>query len=110
MQLDLMWGSRFFETSTFRLDLYDDLAFLNTLSDTSASEELAIRNRGCGKLQHNKISRGETLLVSALPSPKRSSELNIVSLGTDIFLPFLIIRTNRRNPYRRNRICRNSWV
>ena len=34
-------GFPIFETSTFRLDLYDDLAFLNTLSDTSASEELA---------------------------------------------------------------------
>ena len=30
-------GFPIFETSTFRLDLYDDIAFLNTLSDTSAS-------------------------------------------------------------------------
>ena len=33
-------GFPIYETSTFRLDLYDDIAFLNTLSGTSASEEL----------------------------------------------------------------------
>lgn len=33
-------GLPIFETSTFRLDLYNDIAFLNTLSGTSASEEL----------------------------------------------------------------------
>ena len=33
-------GFPLFETSTFRLDLYDDIAFLNTLSDTTESEEL----------------------------------------------------------------------
>ena len=33
-------GFPIFETSSFRLDLYDDIAFLNTLSKTSASEEL----------------------------------------------------------------------
>lgn len=33
-------GFPLFETSTFRLDLYDDIAFLNTLSDTVESEEL----------------------------------------------------------------------
>ncbi|MDE0424830.1 MAG: hypothetical protein OXN25_08190 [Candidatus Poribacteria bacterium] len=31
-------GFPIFETSTFRLDLYDDIAFLNTLSDTVESE------------------------------------------------------------------------
>ena len=36
--LGLDVGFPIFETSTFRLDLYDDIAFLNTLSDTSESE------------------------------------------------------------------------
>ena len=31
-------GFPLFETSTFRLDLYDDIAFLNTLPDTVASD------------------------------------------------------------------------
>ena len=33
-------GFPIIETSTFRLDVYDDIVFLNTLSDTSASEGL----------------------------------------------------------------------
>ena len=36
--LGLDVGFPIFETSTFRLDLYDDIAFLNTLSNTSESE------------------------------------------------------------------------
>ena len=35
-------GFPLFETSTFRLDLYDDIAFLNTLSDTTESEPGAV--------------------------------------------------------------------
>ncbi len=37
--LGLDVGFPIFETSTFRLDLYDDITFLNTLSNTSESEE-----------------------------------------------------------------------
>ena len=36
--LGLDVGFPIFETSTFRLDLYDDIAFLNTLSDTDESK------------------------------------------------------------------------
>jgi hypothetical protein len=38
--LGLDVGFPIFETSTFRLDLYDDITFLNTLSDASGSEVL----------------------------------------------------------------------
>ena len=46
MGLDV--GFPIYETSTFRLDLYDDIAFLNTLSDTveSGSETAAVEGSG----------------------------------------------------------------
>ena len=41
-------GFPLFETSTFRLDLYDDIAFLNTLSDTVESESEGRAVEGSG--------------------------------------------------------------
>lgn len=41
-------GFPLFETSTFRLDLYDDIAFLNTLSDTTESESETRAVEGSG--------------------------------------------------------------
>lgn len=40
--LGLDVGFPIYETSTFRLDLYDDVTFLNTLSDTSGSEGITV--------------------------------------------------------------------
>ena len=44
--LGLDVGFPIYETSTFRLDLYDDIAFLNTLSDGSESEVLEMDTLG----------------------------------------------------------------
>ena len=109
--LGLDVGFPIFETSTFRLDLYDDIAFLNTLSETSDPEELL---PSLTPLISGEKIRAPTNLAwgnavgSVLISPKRSSRLSIAFLAMDIFLPCSIIRMSRRNRYHRSQICPNS--